>query len=400
MKFRLFKDYTLNTLSYLFSGIGVVILILIFTFLFSKGARSISWDLLTGDYYSETYTLKYREEVNGNFTYDVKEGESFSKKWGVAFIDDKSADGEEIVKISYIDKNSPFKKMENAGNNQYFEVTPDLHINKAVLVGDDVIITIGNKDNAASVALKFDKAITITNLSLGRNGGGIRGSILSTLALIGLTLLIALPFGIITAIYLSVYAKNNRTTRIIEELIDLTGGIPSIIFGLAGVIIFIPMIDTLMGSEGKSIIAGAFTLAVMLLPVIIKTTKEAIMNIPSSYQMASLALGASKTDTTFKIILPNAVPGILTSTLLAIGRIIGESAALIFVMGTQVVDKVSVNAGATSLATHIWSLLGGENPNFELACAISLVIMFVVLVLNISVKLIGKGLTKKYGNSI
>ena len=116
--------------------------------------------------------------------------------------------------------------------------------------------------------------------------------------------------------------------------------------------------------------------------------------------MASLALGASKTDTTFKIILPNAIPGILTSTLLAIGRIIGESAALIFVMGTQVVDKVSVNAGATSLATHIWSLLGGENPNFELACAISLVIMFVVLVLNISVKLIGKGLTKKYGNSI
>ena len=270
--------------------------------------------------------------------------------------------------------------MINMNNNQYISIEVNQQITKAILVGnDDTVVTVLAKDNAASVAKKFDKAISITNLSLKTDGGGIRGSLGATFILILITLGIALPVGVCAAIYLSVYAKKNRLTNILESMIDMTGGIPSIIFGLVGVIIFIPTLNCLINSDGVSLMAGALTMSIMLLPVIIKTTKEAIDVIPKSLSQASLALGATQTQTTFKIIMPNAIPGILTSTLLCIGRIIGESAALIFVVGSQVSDNVAVNKGGTTLATHIWNLLSGENPNYELACAISIVILAIVL---------------------
>lgn len=395
MKSRKIKDIILNSLTYLFSSFGVLILILIFIFIFSNGAKSISFDLLKGDYYSESYTLKYDQINNETFEYNPKEEEYFSKKWGVAFENSKNLERDAVVIISYIDKHSPLTNMINMSNNQYTSVELNQQITKAVLVGEnDSIVTVLSKDDASSVAKKFDKAISITNLSLETDGGGIRGSLTATFTLILLTLVIALPIGICAAIYLSVYAKKNRLTNILESMIDMTGGVPSIIFGLVGVIVFIPTLNSLIKSDGVSLMAGALTMSIMLLPVIIKTTKEAIDVIPKSLSQASLALGATQTQTTFKIILPNAIPGILTSTLLCIGRIIGESAALIFVVGSQVSDSVSVNKGATTLATHIWNLLGGENPNYELACSISIVILIMVLFLNIIVKLIGKKLNK------
>jgi len=395
MKKRIFKDSLLNGLTFLFSSFGVLILVLIFVFIFSNGASSISFDLLKGDYYSESYTLKYTDENNVIFTYECKENESFSKVWGVAFVDTTDLEGEEVVSISYVDPNSPLNNMIDVGSNHYISIEVGQFINKGVLVGEnDSLLTIVSKDDASDVAKKFDKAISITNLSLSTDGGGIRGSLVATFLLILITLLISLPIGICAAIYLSVYAKKNKFTDVLESMIDMTGGVPSVIFGLVGVIIFIPILNKLIASDGVSLMAGALTLSIMLLPVIIKTTKEAIDVIPQSLSQASLALGASQTQTTFKIILPNAIPGILTSTLLCIGRIIGESAALIFVVGSQVQDSVSVNKGATTLATHIWNLLGGENPNYKLACAISIVILTMVLVLNIIVKLIGKKLNK------
>ena len=395
MKKRMYKDGLLNALTYLFSSFGVLILVLIFVFIFSNGASSISFDLLKGDYYSESYTLKYTDENNEIFTYECKENESFSKVWGVAFIDTTNLEGEEVVSISYVDPNSPLNNMIDVGSNHYVSLEVGQFINKGVLVGEnDFLLTIVSKDDASDVAKKFDKAISITNLSLSTDGGGIRGSLIATFILILIALLISLPIGICAAIYLSVYAKKNKFTNLLESMIDMTGGVPSIIFGLVGVIIFIPILNNLIKSDGVSLMAGALTLSIMLLTVIIKTTKEAIDVIPKPLSQASLALGASQTQTTFKIILPNAIPGILTSTLLCIGRIIGESAALIFVVGSQVQDNVSVNNGATTLATHIWNLLGGENPNYELACAISIVILTMVLVLNIIVKIIGKKLNK------
>lgn len=395
MKSRKIKDILLNSLTYLFSSFGVLILILIFIFIFSNGAKAISFDLLKADYYSKSYTLKYDQINNQIFEYNPKDDEFFSTKWGVAFKDSTNLEGEEVVVISYVDSHSPLTKMINMNNNQYISIEVNQQIIKAILVGNnDTVVTVLAKDNAASIAKKFDKAISITNLSLETDGGGIRGSLVATFILILITLGIALPIGICAAIYLSVYAKKNRLTNILESMIDMTGGVPSIIFGLVGVIIFIPTLNSLIKSDGVSLMAGALTMSIMLLPVIIKTTKEAIDVIPKSLSQASLALGATQTQTTFKIILPNAIPGILTSTLLCIGRIIGESAALIFVVGSQVSDHVSVNKGGTTLATHIWNQLSGENPNYELACAISIIILAMVLLLNIIVKLVGKKLNK------
>lgn len=395
MKRRKIKDIVLNSLTYLFSSFGVLILVLIFVFIFSNGAKSISFDLLKGDYYSESYTLKYDKINDQTFEYEQKDNEYFSKKWGVAFKDSTNLEGEEVVVVSYVDSHSPLTNMINMNNNQYISIEVNQQITKAILVGNnDTVVTVLAKDNAENVAKKFDKAISITNLSLETDGGGIRGSLIATFILILITLAIALPIGICAAIYLSVYAKKNRLTNALESMIDMTGGVPSIIFGLVGVIVFIPTLNSLIKSDGVSLMAGALTMSIMLLPVIIKTTKEAIDVIPKSLSQASLALGATQTQTTFKIILPNAIPGILTSTLLCIGRIIGESAALIFVVGSQVSDSVSVNKGATTLATHIWNLLGGENPNYELACSISIVILMMVLLLNIIVKIIGKNLNK------
>lgn len=391
MKKRVLKDRALNGLTYIFSSFGVLILISILIFIFSNGASLISLKLLKGDYYGQSYTLKYIDEHKGSFEYQCKSGESFSKVWGVAFIDATNLEGKKVVSISYIDDNSPLNHMVDVGSNHYVSIEIGQLINKGVLVGsNDSLLTIISKDNASDVAKKFDNAISITNLSLSTNGGGIRSSLIATFLLIGITLLIALPMGICASIYLSLYAKKNKLTDILESMIDMIGGIPSIIFGLVGVIIFIPILNNLIASDGVSIMAGALTLSIMLLPVIIKTTKESIDVIPKSLSQASLALGATQIQTTFKVVLPNAIPGIFTSILLCIGRIIGESAALIFVVGSQVQDSVAVNKGATTLATHIWNLLCGENPNYKLACAISIVILTMVLILNIIIKIIDK----------
>ena len=243
----------------------------------------------------------------------------------------------------------------------------------------------------------MDDVVRIDASSFLSRGEGIRGSLLTTLSLIGFSLLFALPLGVGAAIYFGVYAKKNAFTNAIRTLIDVTSGIPSIIFGLAGAIIFIPFTNALSGSTGGNIFSGSLTMAVMLLPIIVKTTEESIRVIPQSLTQASLALGASRTQTTFKVVLPNALPGILTSTLLSIGRIIGESAALVFAMGATIGDYASLTDGNASLAVHIYVILGGEAPRYQAACAIAIIILIVVLVLSLLVKFISLRLNRFKG---
>jgi phosphate transport system permease protein len=133
------------------------------------------------------------------------------------------------------------------------------------------------------------------------------------------------------------------------------------------------------------------------MPVVIRTTEESLKVVPDDYRFASLALGASKTQTTFKVVLPNAIPGILTATLLAIGRIIGESAALVFAIGATIKDEISLTGQSTSLAVHIWAMMSDEPANIELSTTIALIILFIVLVLNITIKMISKNFMKRYG---
>src|SRR5690554_3283180 len=153
-----------------------------------------------------------------------------------------------------------------------------------------------------------------------------------------------------------------------------------------GAAVFIPFTTQLFENDDMkrgSVIAGALTLVVIILPVVIKSTESALDVVPKSYRDASLALGANKTQTTFKIMLPNALPGILSAALLSIGRIIGESAALIYAMGTIIGDKVSLTGRSTSLAVHIWTVMSGEVPNVALASTIAIIILVVVLSLNL-----------------
>ena len=226
-------------------------------------------------------------------------------------------------------------------------------------------------------------------------GGGIRGSLVSTAYLILVSLLIALPIGIASAVYLSEMAKKNKVNTAIRTGIETLTGVPSIVYGLMGVSVLFP-ITAAMGAKTTNILLGALTMAIILLPTIIRSTEEALRVVPQGLRDASLSLGASQTQTIFKITLPCAMPGILSGILLSIGRVVGESAALIYTMGTFINDQPGLLKQGTSLAVHIWSVMSGEQPNFELACAISIIILIFVLILNLTVKLLSRRLQKSF----
>lgn len=392
---RKFKDLLLQIITYLFSSFGIIILSAIFVFIFIKGGSTLSFNMIKGNYYQEVYNVKYENKNMIDLEYKEIDNAFYSSRWGIALSDGTNNAGENVVYVSYIDASSPIKSMKNQSNNESIILQKGYIVTKIVLTDeeDNMIVTI-SKYKAEKMINQINKGVTIEDMQLTTSGGGIRGSLITTFILIGLTLIIALPIGIGGAIYLSEYAKNNKFTAIIRTMIDMSSGIPSVVFGLVGMVIFIPFMNSTIGSNGTSIAAGALTMAIMLLPIIIRTTEESIRAIPQSYRHASLALGASKTQTIFKVVIPNAIGGILTSTLLSIGRIIGESAALIYVMGTAIKDDVYINKNSTSLAVHMWSIMAGDNPNYAQASAIAIIILFIVLLLNILVKLIVKKFNK------
>lgn len=392
---RKFKDLLLQIITYLFSSFGIIILSAIFVFIFIKGGSTLSFNMIKGNYYQEVYNVKYENKNTIDLEYKEIDNAFYSSRWGIALSDGTNNAGENVVYVSYIDASSPIKSMKNQSNNESIILQKGYIVTKIVLTDeeDNMIVTI-SKYKAEKMINQINKGVTIEDMQLTTSGGGIRGSLITTFILIGLTLIIALPIGIGGAIYLSEYAKNNKFTAIIRTMIDMSSGIPSVVFGLVGMVIFIPFMNSTIGSNGTSIAAGALTMAIMLLPIIIRTTEESIRAIPQSYRHASLALGASKTQTIFKVVIPNALGCILTSTLLSIGRIIGESAALIYVMGTAIKDDVYINKNSTSLAVHMWSIMAGDNPNYAQASAIAIIILFIVLLLNILVKLIVKKFNK------
>ncbi len=395
MKKRVIKDTILNVITYLFSSIGLIVLLAILIFVFTKGSKSLSFKMITGDYESKTYTLSSSVSTT---TYEDPELDNvyFSKVFGVGLKDSKDNEGNKVIEISYLAKDSVFLNLNNkAKDNDTVKLKKGQYISKIVMsnASDDYLYSLA-KDGAQKMAIEMDKATYITDLVVNSAGGGIRGSIITTLYLIVLTLVIALPLGILAAIFLHEYAKNNKLTKVIRVMIDMTAGVPSIIFGLVGALVFIPFVSSITGSNSGSILSGALTMTIILLPTIIKNTEDALDVIPDSLRQASLGLGASKAQTIFKVVLPNSIPGILTATLLSVGRIIGESAALIYAIGVTIKDNISITGKSTTLAVHIWSLMSGENPNYDLACAISIIIMIIVLILSILVKLLSKKLNK------
>ena len=202
-------------------------------------------------------------------------------------------------------------------------------------------------------------------------------AIISTIYMTAMSLVMAVPIGVFSAIYLVEYAKRgSRLVKVIRTTTETLQGIPSIVYGLFGYILFVITLGW-----SYSLIAGAVTLAIMILPLIIRTTEEALISVPDSYREGSFGLGAGKLYTVFRLILPSAVPGIPAGVILAIGRIVGESAALIFTAGTVAQVPGSIFDSARTLSVHMYALLS-EGLYTDEAYATAVILLLLVIIIN------------------
>ncbi len=217
-------------------------------------------------------------------------------------------------------------------------------------------------------------------------------SIINTVVLTLLTLVIAVPFGIGAAIYLAEYAKKgNKLVKLIRTMAETLAGIPSIVYGLFGMLFFVYALGW-----GYSLLAGAFTLAIMVLPTIMRTTEEALLTVPDSYREGSFGLGAGKLRTIIRIILPSAMPGILAGIILSVGRIVGETAALIYTYGSATGYATGFLNSGRSLAVHMY-VLTNEGLHTDQAWGTAVVLLVLVFAINTLSAFIAKKLGTKKG---
>lgn len=364
---------------YLCAGITVAILVVIMGFILYKGIPGIHAGFLTRQWDDKTTFVVVTSLEDGEA---VKEN-NLVGKLGITL---ETADKGFLVKK--IEKNSPVKEATNLKKAPY-----------PVKEGD--IITDINKTKLDGLTL--EEGINLLNqadgelrLKVRRPGGGILPMLVTTFYIIVLSLAIAAPIGISSAIYLNEYAKPGRILRLIRFAIQNLAGIPSIIYGLFGMLVFVRLLKM-----EYSILAGSLTLSILLLPTIISTTEEALKEIPKAYRDSSYGLGATKIQTIGRIILPGALPGILVAVILSIGRIVGESAALIWTAGTvaQIPSALIGNkAGGATLTTKMYWLIK-ETGNLESASSIAVVLLVLIIVLNLISKRITKMFLRKRGTN-
>ena len=223
---------------------------------------------------------------------------------------------------------------------------------------------------------------------------GILPNLLNTLYIILLSMVIVLPLGVGAAIYLTEYATNRKVVAIIEFATETLTGIPSIIFGLVGMLFFLQLYGLNSG-----ILAVCLTLVIMILPTIVRTTQESLKTVPQSYREGALALGAGKWHMVRTVVLPNAVDGIVTGCILSIGRIVGESAALLFTAGfglelNNFLPSLEASSATLTVALYVYANERGETG---VAFAIAAVLMLLVFLLNFSANKAGKKLKRKAG---
>ena len=215
----------------------------------------------------------------------------------------------------------------------------------------------------------------------GMRAGGIFPAIVGTLYLVSGAILFALPIGLLSAVYLSEYAKDNILTRIIKLAIVNLAGVPSVVYGLFGLALFVVFLKF-----GASILAGSLTLGIMILPVIITTSSEALESVPQSFREVSLSLGASKWQTIKRIVLPNAIPGILTGTILGLGRAAGETAPILFTVAAFYLPQLpkSIFDQAMALPYHLY-VISTQVPNVDekIRYGTALVLLTLVLFVNL-----------------
>ena len=214
-------------------------------------------------------------------------------------------------------------------------------------------------------------------------------ALVNTIVMTLLSLLIAVPFGIFSAIFLVEYAgRGNKFVNVIRLTTETLSGIPSIVYGLFGMLFFVNTLHW-----GFSILAGAFTLSIMILPLIMRQTEESLKAVPDSYREGSFGLGAGKLRTVFRIVLPTAIPGILAGVILSIGRIVGETAALIYTAGTVAQIPKNVFGSGRTLAVHMYNL-SSEGLYMDQAYATAVILLVLVVAINTLSGVVAKKLTK------
>lgn len=215
-------------------------------------------------------------------------------------------------------------------------------------------------------------------------------AIINTVTMTLLSLALAVPIGVFSAIYLAEYAKRgNPLVKVVRVTTETLAGIPSIVYGLFGYLVFV-----IACHFGNSMLSGALTLAIMILPTIMRTTEEALLSVPDSFREGSFGLGAGRLRTVFRVVLPSAVPGILSGIILAIGRIVGETAALIYTSGTVAGIPKDLMHSGRSLSIHMYALLS-EGLYMEEAYATAVVLLIMVFIINMLSGLIAKRLSAK-----
>ncbi|WP_394919524.1 phosphate ABC transporter permease PstA [uncultured Robinsoniella sp.] len=387
------KDSIVKGLIYGSAGFTVFILVVIIGFIVIKGLPGINLNFLTRNY--EDKTTYVTSQVLSDMPDNGQDGYIPSLGITLNINEDKK------VYISEMDKTSPLRDALNPKKEAYPVEKQDI-LSKIGSISVDSIVKETDPKNPDSVKkavsdLKNQIAgLKDSNLKIKvvRPGGGIRPMLVTTLYMIGLSLLIAAPIGILSAVYLIEYAKPGKLMRTIHFAIENLAGIPSIIYGLFGSLFFVKI----CGLQ-YSLLAGALTLSIILLPTIITTTEEALKAIPRTYRESSLGLGATRLQTVSKVVLPNALPGILVAVLLSIGRIVGESAALLLTAGTvaQIPGALFGNsASGATLTIKMYTLMKEEN-DLTTACAIGIVLLVIIIVLNFASKVVTKKLLSKKG---
>lgn len=381
MMSRQIKDNIIKALIYASSAFSVVILVIIIGFILIKGIPRINMDFLTHSYEDKT-TYVTIEGVTAAAA-KIEDSQCISETLGVAL-----AVSEEGLVIEKIEKDSLLKSGVD-GTGAVYGLKKDDIITK--LGSYNVERELKNGTDSEEILIESAKAIRdnkgAMKIKAVRKGGGIVTMVVTTIYMIGLSLVIAGPVGILAAVYLNEYAKKGKMMTLIHFAIENLAGIPSIIYGLFGSLVFVQMLKL-----QYSILAGALTVSIILLPTIITTTEETLKTIPKTYRESSLGLGATKLQTVTRVVLPNAISGILVAVLLSIGRIVGESAALLLTAGTvaQIPSRLFGNSASGATLTIKAYMLMKEENDLTTACAIGVILLLIVIVINVSSKLVTK----------
>ncbi|MCX7614878.1 MAG: phosphate ABC transporter permease PstA [Clostridiales bacterium] len=363
------------------AALTVSILIVIIGFIFFSGAPKISLKFLTGEYNAKTSYLTIQRANKEYAAETVKKDEVFVPAYGITIkkgVDEKS---KPLVIVTAVKSDSPAKNAVN-GTKKIVPLVVGAEITKigSVNVSDQSIEELAKKFEESGNSIKIKAVIP---------GGGILPLIITTLLTILISLLIVIPIGVCAAIYLIEYAKGGKLLSIIRFATESLAGIPSILFGLFGLLFFVKFIGI-----GQSIFAGSLTLSILLLPTVIRTTEETLKTIPQAEKEASYGLGANRLQTLVRIILPGAIPGILVAVILSTGRIVGESAALLFTAGTYAKTPSGIFDSAATMTVRSYVEVK-EYGNVEMASAIGIVLIMIVLILNISSRVVSNRLLNK-----